>query len=167
MTSDGHRHILWNNDVGSIPDGVTNFQRTGALVGLDDAVFNWFYGHNVFGLYITTGGIAITYYMVPKLARRPLYSHLLSLIGFWSIALFYTNTGLHHLLQAPIPNWLKVFAIVGSVALIIPVLLVQRQHLHDDARPVGAATRKHPAALYPDGWVFLPDCLVPGFRYNR
>ena len=46
---------------------VTNFQRTGALTGLDDAVFNWFYGHNVFGLYITTGGIAIVYYMVPKL----------------------------------------------------------------------------------------------------
>ena len=121
MTADGHRHILWNNAVGTMPDGVTNFQRTGSLVGLDDAVFNWFYGHNVFGLYITTGGIAIVYYMVPKLARRPLYSHLLSLIGFWSIALFYTNTGLHHLLQAPIPNWLKVFAIVGSVALIIPV----------------------------------------------
>ena len=120
---DGHKHILWNNNVGSLPDGaaITNFQRTGSLMGLDDAVYNWFYGHNVFGLYITTGGIAIVYYMVPKLAQRPLYSHLLSLIGFWSIALFYTNTGMHHLLQAPIPNWLKVFAVIGSVALIIPV----------------------------------------------
>ena len=121
FSADGHRHILWNNDVAALPDGVSHFQRTGSLVGLDDAVFNWFYGHNVFGLYITTGGIAIVYYLVPKLARRPLYSHLMSLIGFWSIALFYSNTGLHHLLQAPIPNWLKVFAIVGSVALIIPV----------------------------------------------
>ena len=121
FSADGHRHILWNNDVTALPDGVSHFQRTGSLVGLDDAVFNWFYGHNVFGLYITTGGIAIVYYLVPKLARRPLYSHLMSLIGFWSIALFYSNTGLHHLLQAPIPNWLKVFAIVGSVALIIPV----------------------------------------------
>ncbi len=121
LTADGHRHILWNNNAANLPDGVTNFQRTGSLVGLDDAVFNWFYGHNVFGLYITTGGIAIVYYLVPKLARRPLYSHMLSLIGFWSIALFYSNTGMHHLLQAPIPNWLKVFAIIGSVALIIPV----------------------------------------------
>lgn len=121
FTADGHRHILWGNSLANLPNDVTDFQRTGSLRGLDDAVFNWFYGHNVFGLYITTGGIAIVYYMVPKVARRPLYSHMLSLIGFWSIALFYTNTGMHHLLQAPIPNWLKVFAIIGSVALIIPV----------------------------------------------
>jgi len=72
-------------------------------------------------LFITTGGIALVYYLVPKLSRRPLYSHLMSLVGFWSIALLYSNTGQHHLLQAPIPNWLKVISIVGSIALIIPV----------------------------------------------
>lgn len=121
MTPDGVHHILWNNDASSLPDGVSHFQRTGSYIGLDDAVWNWFYGHNVFGLYITTGGIAIAYYLVPKLSRRPLYSHLMSLIGFWSIALLYTNTGMHHLLQAPIPNWLKVISIIGSIALFIPV----------------------------------------------
>ncbi len=123
LTADGHRHILWSNNAADIPDGaaVTSFQRTGALSSLDDAVFNWFYGHNVFALYITTGGLAVAYYLIPKLSRRPLYSHLMSLVGFWSIALFYTNTGMHHLLQAPIPNWLKVISIVGSVALVIPV----------------------------------------------
>ena len=118
---DGQAHILWDNNAANLPEGVSHFQRTGAFIGLDDAVWNWFYGHNVFGLYITTGGIAIMYYLVPKLARRPLYSHLMSLIGFWSIALLYTNTGQHHLLQAPIPNWLKVVSIIGSVSLIIPV----------------------------------------------
>jgi cbb3-type cytochrome c oxidase subunit I len=121
LTSDGHRHILWSNDAARLPDGVTNYQRTGAVVGLDDAVFNWFYGHNVFGLYVTTGGIAIMYYLVPKISRRPLYSHLMSLTGFWSIALLYTSTGQHHLLQAPIPNWLKIISIVGSISLFIPV----------------------------------------------
>jgi cbb3-type cytochrome c oxidase subunit I len=121
LTAEGHRHILWDNNASNLPEGVTNLQRTGSLIGLDDAVWNWFYGHNVFGLYITTGGIAITYYLVPKLARRPLYSHLMSLIGFWSIALLYTNTGQHHLLQAPIPNWLKVISVIGSIALFIPV----------------------------------------------
>jgi len=50
-----------------------------------------------------------------------LYSHTMSLIGFWAIALLYTNTGQHHLLQAPIPNWLKVISIIGSISLIIPV----------------------------------------------
>jgi cbb3-type cytochrome c oxidase subunit I len=121
LTADGHRHILWDNNAANLPDGASHFQRTGSLIGLDDAVWNWFYGHNVFGLYVTTGGIAIVYYLVPKLARRPLYSHLMSLIGFWSIALLYTNTGQHHLLQAPIPNWLKVIAVIGSIALFIPV----------------------------------------------
>ncbi len=117
----GLQHILWNNDASHLPAGVTQFQRTGSLTGLNDAVWEWFYGHNLFGLFITTGGIALVYYLVPKLSRRPLYSHLMSLIGFWSIALLYSNTGQHHLLQAPIPNWLKVISIVGSVGLIIPV----------------------------------------------
>ncbi len=117
----GHKHILWSNNASNIPDGVTDFQRTSSLTGLNDAVWNWFYGHNLFGLFITTGGIALVYYLVPKLSRRPLYSHMMSLVGFWSIALLYSNTGQHHLLQAPIPNWLKVISVVGSVGLIIPV----------------------------------------------
>lgn len=102
-------------------DASGQVQRTGAFVGLDDAVWNWFYGHNVLGLYFTTGGIALMYYLVPKLSRRPIYSHSLSLIGFWALAVFYAPTGQHHLLQAPIPNWLKMYAIIGSVALIVPV----------------------------------------------
>lgn len=117
----GLQHILWNNDASHLPDGLTQFQRSGSLIGLNDAVWEWFYGHNLFGLFITTGGIALVYYLVPKLSRRPLYSHLMSLVGFWSIALLYSNTGQHHLLQAPIPNWLKVISIIGSVGLIIPV----------------------------------------------
>ena len=121
LTADGHRHFVWSNNASNLPPDATHLQRTGSLIGLDDAVWNWFYGHNLFGLFITTGAIAITYYLVPKLARRPLYSHLMSLIGFWSIALLYSNTGIHHLLQAPVPNWLKVISIIGSVSLFIPV----------------------------------------------
>ncbi len=107
----------------SLPDGanVADFQRSGSIQGLDDAVWNWFYGHNVLGLLFTTGGVGIAYYLVPKISKRPLYSHLMSLIGFWSIALLYTETGQHHLLQAPIPNWLKNVAIIGSISLIVPV----------------------------------------------
>lgn len=123
--ANGHSHVLWGLFSGhtSLPEGatITDFQRTGAIRGLDDAVWNWFYGHNVLGLFATTGGIAIVYYLVPKISKRPLFSHSLSLIGFWTIALFYTETGQHHLLQAPIPNWLKTVAIVGSVSLVIPV----------------------------------------------
>ena len=124
LTADGHLHVVWDNlaRTVSLPDqNIIAYQSTGSVVGLDDAVGNWFYGHNVLGLFITTGFIPVVYYLVPKITRRPLYSHIMSLIGFWSIALLYTNTGQHHLLQAPIPNWLKIVAIVGSVGLFIPV----------------------------------------------
>jgi Cbb3-type cytochrome oxidase, subunit 1 len=57
---------------------------TGALNGIQDGIFNWYYGHNVLGLWFTTLGVPAVYYAVPKIIKRPLYSHLLSLIGFFS-----------------------------------------------------------------------------------
>ncbi|MFZ2411790.1 MAG: cbb3-type cytochrome c oxidase subunit I [Candidatus Methanoperedens sp.] len=95
---------------------------TGSLAGTEDAVFNWFYGHNVLGLWFTTLGIGAWYYLVPVIIRRPLYSHLLSMIGFFSIVFVYTGVGGHHLLQAPIPEWLKTVAVVNSGLMLIPVL---------------------------------------------
>jgi cbb3-type cytochrome c oxidase subunit I len=112
-------NVIWHPFTTTLPDG--QIQSSGSLIGLNDAVWNWFYGHNVFGLYITTGGIGIVYYLVPKIVQRPIYSHTMSLIGFWTIVLMYAPTGQHHLLQAPIPGWLKVYAVIGSIGLIIPV----------------------------------------------
>ena len=77
---------------------------TGSLQGAVDGVFNWFYGHNVLGLWFTTLGIAAWFYLIPVIIKRPLYSHLLSMIGFFSIVFVYTGVGGHHLLQDPIPN---------------------------------------------------------------
>jgi cbb3-type cytochrome c oxidase subunit I/cbb3-type cytochrome c oxidase subunit II len=95
---------------------------SGALNGIQDAIFNWYYGHNVLGLWFTTLGIPVWYYFVPKLINRPLYSHLLSLIAFFTIAFFYTGVGAHHLLQAPIPEWLKTIAVIMSILMIVPVI---------------------------------------------
>jgi cbb3-type cytochrome c oxidase subunit I len=95
---------------------------TGALNGIQDAMFNWYYGHNVLGLWFTTLGIPAIYYAVPRIIKRPLYSHLLSLISFFSIAFFYTGVGAHHLLQAPIPEWVKTIAVVMTVLMLVPVL---------------------------------------------
>jgi cytochrome c oxidase cbb3-type subunit I/II len=95
---------------------------TGALNGTVDAIFNWYYGHNVLGLWFTTLGIPAWYYFIPKMINRPLYSHLLSLIAFFSIAFFYTGVGGHHLLQSPIPEWLKTIAVVMTVLMMVPVL---------------------------------------------
>jgi cbb3-type cytochrome c oxidase subunit I len=91
------------------------------LTGVDDAIFNWFYGHNVLGLWFTTGLLAVIYYIVPKETHTPLYSHFLSLIAFWGIAFFYTGVGGHHLLWAPIPYWLKTIAVADSIGMILPV----------------------------------------------
>ncbi len=95
---------------------------SGALVGIPDAIILWFYGHNVFGLLLTPLSAGVTYYVIPKACRAPLYSHTLSLWGFWSLLVVYTHIGTHHLLQVPVPTWLKVIAIVDSNAMVIPVM---------------------------------------------
>jgi len=95
---------------------------SGALAGIPDAIILWFYGHNVFGLLLTPLAIGVTYYVIPRACRAPLYSHTLSLLGFWSLIVVYTHIGTHHLLQVPVPTWLKVIAIVDSIAMVIPVM---------------------------------------------
>jgi cytochrome c oxidase cbb3-type subunit 1/cytochrome c oxidase cbb3-type subunit I/II len=97
---------------------------TGALVGIPDAILLWFYGHNIFGLLLTPMGLAVAYYVLPIATRSPLYSHTLSLLGFWSLIIVYTHIGTHHLLQVPVPTWLKTISIVDSVAMVIPVMIV-------------------------------------------
>lgn len=102
-------NVMWKPDVG-------------ALNGTTDAIFNWFYGHNVLGLWFTTLGTGAWYYFIPKLIKRPLYSQLLSIIGFFATAFFYTGVGAHHLLQSPIPEWLKTIAVSMTVLMMVPVL---------------------------------------------
>ena len=95
---------------------------TGALTGINDTIFNWFYGHNVLGLWFTTGLLPVIYFIVPRETRTPLYSHFLSLIAFWGIAFFYTGVGAHHLEWAPIPYWLRTVAVAESIGMILPVI---------------------------------------------
>jgi len=100
------------------------FNMKGAITGLPDAILAWFYGHGIVGLFLTPLAIAIAYYIVPRVARSPIYSHVLSLVGFWTILVIYTHIGAHHILQAPIPVWLKTMAVSGSIAMVIPVFTV-------------------------------------------
>lgn len=95
---------------------------SGSLVGIPDAILLWFYGHNVFGLLLTPLSAGVAYYVIPRACKAPLYSHTLSLVGFWSLLVVYTHIGTHHLLQVPVPTWLKVISIVDSVAMVIPVM---------------------------------------------
>jgi len=95
---------------------------TGALNGVVDAIFNWYYGHNVLGLWFTPFGIGLWYYFIPRITKRSLYSNTLSLISFFSIAFFYTGVGGHHLLQAPIPEWLKTIAVTTTGLMMFSVI---------------------------------------------
>jgi cytochrome c oxidase cbb3-type subunit I len=97
---------------------------TGAITGLPDAILAWFYGHGVVGLFLTPLAVAVAYYVIPIVSRSPLYSHTLSLVGFWTLLMIYTHIGTHHLLQTPVPTWLKVLAITGSIGMLAPVLTV-------------------------------------------
>lgn len=97
---------------------------TGSLTGIVDAIWLWFYGHNIIGLLFTPLAVGAAYYVIPRVARAPLYSHTLSIVGFWTLALIYTHIGTHHLMQAPVPLWLKVIAGIDSFAMLIPVSTV-------------------------------------------
>lgn len=108
--------ILWTAFVYIVGNFATVF-----TTGVNQANLNWFYVHNAVGLVFTPLGLALGYYFIPKAAETPLYSHRLSMIGFWSLAFVYVWTGAHHMLHGPISQWLQTVAILFSIMLMIPV----------------------------------------------
>ncbi|ART79399.1 cbb3-type cytochrome c oxidase subunit I [Oceanisphaera avium] len=96
--------------------------------GATGATVNWWFAHNVLGLWVTPLGIGTAYYLIPKILGRPIISYKLSLIGFWSLALFYSQVGIHHIIGGPIPTWLVTLSIVHSVMMSVPVITVAINH---------------------------------------
>lgn len=96
--------------------------------GVEQSMLNWWYAHNVLGLWLTPLALAAAYYFIPKIVGAPIYSYGLSLIGFWSLALFYSQVGMHHLIGGPVPTWAVTISIVHSVMMCIPVLAVAVNH---------------------------------------
>jgi cytochrome c oxidase cbb3-type subunit 1 len=96
--------------------------------GVVQAAVNWWFAHNVLGLWLTPIGLASIYYFIPKVLGRPVHSYYLSLLGFWSLALFYNWNGMHHLVGGPMPAWLISASIVASVMMTIPVMTVGLNH---------------------------------------
>lgn len=92
--------------------------------GISRVNVSWFYVHNLVGLIYTPMGLAQAYYFLPKLANTPIYSHRLSMIGFWSLAFVYAWIGAHHMIHGPISQWLQTTSIVFSLWLFIPVWTV-------------------------------------------
>ncbi|MBI3028517.1 MAG: cbb3-type cytochrome c oxidase subunit I [Candidatus Rokubacteria bacterium] len=94
------------------------------IPGISNAAWHGLFIHYVVGLWITPAGYVLIYYFLPASVRNPIYSHKLSLIGFWSLAFFYPFVGIHHYLYSPIADWAQTIAIVSSMMLIIPVWTV-------------------------------------------
>ncbi|HML96780.1 MAG TPA: cbb3-type cytochrome c oxidase subunit I [Thermodesulfobacteriota bacterium] len=96
--------------------------------GVTQAASNWWYAHNALTVWFTPAGLAAAYYFIPKVIGRPIHSYYLSLIGFWTFALFYNWNGIHHLVGGPLPTWLISVSIVASVLMFIPVIAVAINH---------------------------------------
>lgn len=94
------------------------------ISGINSAAFHGLFIHYIVGLWITPAGYVLIYYYLPASVKNPIYSHKLSLIGFWSLALFYPFVGIHHYLYSPIADWAETLAIITSMLLIIPVWTV-------------------------------------------
>lgn len=88
--------------------------------GVQDALVQWWYGHNAVAFFLTTPFLGMMYYFLPKMANRPVYSYKLSILHFWSLIFIYIWAGPHHLLYTSLPSWVQSLGVVFSVMLIAP-----------------------------------------------
>jgi cytochrome c oxidase cbb3-type subunit I/II len=91
-----------------------------AYAGVQDALVQWWYGHNAVAFFLTTPFLGLMYYFVPKAANRPVYSYRLSIVHFWSLIFIYIWAGPHHLLYSALPDWAQNLGVTFSVMLIAP-----------------------------------------------
>jgi cytochrome c oxidase cbb3-type subunit I/II len=106
--------------VNSIEIPVSFFKSYPVYAGVQDAVVQWWYGHNAVAFFLTTPFLGLMYYFLPKAANRPVYSYKLSIVHFWSLIFIYMWAGPHHLLYQALPGWAQTLGVVFSVMLIAP-----------------------------------------------
>jgi len=110
--------VLGNNT--EIPISVFSSQSVIVWSGVQDAMIQWWYGHNAVGFFLTAGFLGIVYYFVPKRAERPIYSYRLSIVHFWALIFLYIWAGPHHLHYTALPDWAQTLGMVFSVMLWMP-----------------------------------------------
>ena len=106
--------------VNSLALPVSLFKSYSIFAGVQDALVQWWYGHNAVAFFLTTPYLGLMYYFVPKAAERPVYSYKLSIIHFWALIFLYIWAGPHHLLYTSLPDWAQSLGVVFSVMLIAP-----------------------------------------------
>ncbi len=99
---------------------VSALKSYSVYAGVQDALVQWWYGHNAVAFFLTTPFLGLMYYFVPKAANRPVYSYRLSIIHFWSLIFLYIWAGPHHLLYSALPEWAQNLGVVFSIMLIAP-----------------------------------------------
>jgi len=104
----------------SIPVSFVGSKSYSAFAGVQDALTQWWYGHNAVAFFLTVPFLAMMYYFVPKQAERPVYSYRLSIIHFWSLIFLYIWAGPHHLHYTALPDWAQTLGMVFSVILWMP-----------------------------------------------
>lgn len=104
----------------TIPVSLVGSKSYSAFAGVQDALTQWWYGHNAVGFFLTAGFLGMMYYFVPKQAERPIYSYRLSIVHFWSLIFLYIWAGPHHLHYTALPDWAQTLGMVFSVMLWMP-----------------------------------------------
>ncbi|SEA10871.1 cytochrome-c oxidase, cbb3-type subunit I [Psychroflexus halocasei] len=99
---------------------VSLFKSYSVYAGVQDALVQWWYGHNAVAFFLTTPFLGLMYYFVPKAANRPVYSYKLSIIHFWSLIFIYIWAGPHHLLYSALPDWAQSLGTTFSIMLLMP-----------------------------------------------
>ncbi|MBL3599675.1 MAG: cytochrome-c oxidase, cbb3-type subunit I [gamma proteobacterium endosymbiont of Lamellibrachia anaximandri] len=112
--------ITYLHVVNSMAIPVSLFKSYSLFAGVQDAMIQWWWGHNAVGFYLTAGFLGIMYYFVPKQAGRPVYSYRLSVIHFWALMFGYVWLGAHHLQYTALPDWTGSLGAAVSIAMIIP-----------------------------------------------
>ena len=106
--------------VNSIEIPVTFLKSYPIYAGVQDALVQWWYGHNAVAFFLTTPYLGLMYYYLPKAANRPVYSYRLSIVHFWALIFLYIWAGPHHLLYSALPDWAQSLGVVFSIMLIAP-----------------------------------------------
>ena len=104
----------------AVPVSFTTLKSYNVFSGVQNAMVQWWYGHNAVGFFLTAGFLGIMYYFVPKRAGRPVYSYRLSIIHFWSLIFLYIWAGPHHLHYTALPDWAQTLGMTFSVMLWMP-----------------------------------------------
>jgi cytochrome c oxidase cbb3-type subunit I len=104
----------------ALPVSFFGTKSYGVTSGVQDAMIQWWYGHNAVGFFLTAGFLGIMYYFIPKQANRPIYSYRLSIVHFWSLIFLYIWAGPHHLHYTALPEWTQMLGMTFSIMLWMP-----------------------------------------------